>query len=63
MMDGKAIERAGIGYTVALELALRGLPITVGARYDEDLTDVIPGVRERAIIVELGGEFRAGLRY
>ncbi len=63
MMDGKSIERAGIGYTVALELALRGLPITVGARYDEDLTDVIPGVRERAILVEIGGEFRAGLRY
>ncbi|HEX4451044.1 MAG TPA: hypothetical protein VH143_09255 [Kofleriaceae bacterium] len=63
MMDGKPIERAGIGYTAALELALRGLPITVGARYEEDLTDVIPGVRERAVIVELGGEFRAGLRY
>jgi hypothetical protein len=39
------------------------LPITVGARYDEDLTDVIAGVRERAVIVEVGGELRAGLRY
>jgi hypothetical protein len=63
MLDGKPIERAGVGYTAALELALRGLPITVGARYDEDLTDVIAGVRERAVIVEVGGELRAGLRY
>ena len=63
MIDGQPIERAGFGYTAALELALRGLPITVGARYDEDLTELIPGVRERAVIVEVGGEIRAGLRY
>jgi hypothetical protein len=57
------IERAGLGYTAALELALRSLPVTVGLRYDEDLTELAPGVREHAVIVELGGELRAGLRY
>jgi hypothetical protein len=57
------IDRVGIGYTGALELALRSLPITVGLRYDEDLTELAPGIRERAVIVELGGELRAGLRY
>jgi hypothetical protein len=62
-IDAMAVERAGIGYTAALELALRALPVTVGVRYDEDLTDIVPGVRERAVIVELGGELRAGLRY
>jgi hypothetical protein len=62
-IDAMPVERAGIGYTAALELALRALPVTVGVRYDEDLTDIVPGVRERAVIVELGGELRAGLRY
>jgi len=63
MLDAMPLERAGIGYTAALELALRALPLSVGVRYDEDLTDLVPGVRERAVIVELGGELRAGLRY
>jgi hypothetical protein len=57
------VARAGVGYTAALELALRALPVTVGLRYDEDLTALVPGVRERAVIVELGGDLRAGLRY
>ena len=63
MVGAMPIERASIGYTAALELALRALPVTVGLRYDEDLTQLVPGVRERAVIVELGGELRAGPRY
>jgi len=59
MVGAMPIERASFGYTAALELALRTLPVTVGLRYDEDLTELVPGVRERAVILELGGELRA----
>jgi hypothetical protein len=46
--------RTALGYTTALELALRSLPITIGVRYDQD--------REQALIVEIGCELRDGLQ-
>jgi hypothetical protein len=45
--------RTALGYTTALELALRSLPITLGVRYDQD--------REQALIVEIGFDLRDGV--
>ncbi len=44
--------RAGIGANAELELALRSLPITLAARYEQGFAG------EHAVIVELGGDWR-----
>lgn len=48
------VRRGDLGYTTALELALRALPVTLGVRYDEDFSQ-----RDRALLVELGVDLRA----
>lgn len=58
-LGGMTTDRFGLGAAATLELALRRLPITVGARFEQDVTELAPGMREHAIIVELGGELRA----
>ena len=61
MVAALPVHRAGLGYTAALELALRSLPVTLGLRYDEDLTPLVPGIRERALLIELGLDLRDGV--
>jgi hypothetical protein len=48
----------GLGGAATLELALRKLPIVVGARYEQGITELMTGVREHAIVVELGVDWR-----
>ena len=56
--DAMGIDRFGLGAAAAVELALRKLPIVVGARYEQGLTELATGVREHAIVIELGGDLR-----
>ena len=74
-MDISASGAAGIGEVKAFgtknrglnveeiaELALRKLPIVIGARYEQGITELATGVREHAVIIELGGDLRAFTR-
>ncbi|MEO8554091.1 MAG: hypothetical protein ABI678_29150 [Kofleriaceae bacterium] len=48
------VARAGIGATAELELALRRVPVTLGARYEQGLSEL----HDHAIVVELGVDWR-----
>jgi hypothetical protein len=60
--DAMGIDHFGLGGAATLELALRKLPIVVGARYEQGLTELATGVHEHVILVELGGDLRAFTR-
>jgi len=49
----------GVGAVASVELALRRLPVVVGARYEQGLTALVDGHRERAVILEVGFDLRA----
>lgn len=48
------VPHAGVGATAELELALRRLPVTLGARYEQGLSEL----HAHAIVVELGVDWR-----
>ena len=57
--DAMAVASAnGVGAVASVELALRRLPVVVGARYEQGLTALVDGNRERAVILELGFDLR-----
>lgn len=58
MVGGRPLHHAGLGAAATVELALRRLPVAVGARYEQGLTELVDGVREHAIVLELGGDLR-----
>ena len=45
---------AGLGGVALVELALRRLPVSVGARYEQGIATMMDGTREHALILELG---------
>jgi hypothetical protein len=49
----------GVGAVASVELALRRLPVVVGARYEQGLTALVDGNHERAVILEVGFDLRA----
>lgn len=48
------VPRAGIGAAAELELALRGMPVTLGARYEQGISEI----HDHAVVVELGVDWR-----
>ncbi|MEJ7600589.1 MAG: hypothetical protein WKG01_21965 [Kofleriaceae bacterium] len=52
------VGRAGIGLAGGVELALPATPFTVGVRIEQGLSTLTPGVRDRAIVLELGADWR-----
>ena len=44
----------GLGAAATVELALRRLPIVVGARHEQEISKA----REHAVLIELGGDLR-----
>ncbi len=55
MMD---VNRAGIGAAVDVDLALRRVPVAFGLRAEQAFTELMPGVRSRALLVEVGYDWR-----
>lgn len=55
---GAPVRRAGLGIAAAAELALPATPFTVGVRAEQGLTELVPGARDRAVLVELGVDLR-----
>ncbi len=52
------IHRTGLGLAAGAELALPGTPLTAGLRFEQGLTPLVPGARDRAALVELGLDLR-----
>jgi hypothetical protein len=48
----------GASAAVNLEFALPSTPITAGLRFEQGLTEIVPGARDRAVLLELGVDWR-----
>jgi hypothetical protein len=61
LADGRAemaIQRTGVSFAAGAELALPSAPFTVGLRFEQGLTDLVPGSRDRAFLAEIGIDLR-----
>jgi hypothetical protein len=52
------VSRAGITAAAGVELALPRSPFTAGLRFEQGLTTLVPGARDRAVLFELGVDWR-----
>jgi len=52
------VSRIGVTAAAGLELALPRTPFTAGLRFEQGLTTLVPGARDRAVLVELGVDWR-----
>jgi hypothetical protein len=57
---GDVMDKNTVGASAALnlELALPSTPITAGLRVEQGLTEIVPGARDRAVLLELGVDWR-----
>lgn len=56
--DAMSVSRAGAGASTGFELAVGGTPLTAGLRFENSFTDLVPGTRDHAYLVELGIDWR-----
>ncbi len=52
------VRRAGVSLATGAELALPATPFTVGLRFEQGVTELVPGARDRAILAEVGIDLR-----
>ncbi len=55
---GEPVRRAGLGAAAGAELALPGTPVTAGLRFEHGLTELVAGARDRAVLLEVGVDWR-----
>ena len=53
-----SVNRAGATAAAELEIAFPTTPLTAGFRFEQGLTELVPGYRDRAVLVELGVDWR-----
>jgi hypothetical protein len=58
MRDAAPVRRAGLGIAAGVELALPATPFTVGLRFEQGLTELVAGARDRAVLAEVGIDLR-----
>lgn len=58
MRDAMSVSRAGAGAAGGFELAIGKTPLTAGLRAETGFTELVPGTRDRAVVVELGVDWR-----
>ncbi len=56
--DRMAVRRAGVGLAAGIELAVPATPLTAGVRFEQGLTELVTGARDRALLFELGVDWR-----
>jgi hypothetical protein len=56
--DAMDVRTAGIGVAADLEVAFPTTPLTAGLRAEQGLTELVPGVHDRALLLELGVDWR-----
>jgi hypothetical protein len=52
------VNRVGVGAAADLDLAILSLPIAFGLRGEQSFTELVPGVRDRALLFEVGYDWR-----
>lgn len=52
------VSRAGAGAAIGVEAALPATPITIGLRFEQGFTTLTPDARDRAILLEVGADWR-----
>lgn len=52
------VNRASIGAAADLDVAVMALPLAVGLRVEQGFSELMPGVRDRAVVLELGYDWR-----
>lgn len=52
------VNRAGIGAAADLDLAILSVPLAFGLRGEQSFTELVPGVRDRAVLFEVGYDWR-----
>jgi hypothetical protein len=57
-LDMMEVNRAGIGAAADLDLAILSLPLAFGLRAEQSFTELVPGVRNRAVLFEVGYDWR-----
>lgn len=60
MRFGDAMDLNTLGASAAanLEVMLPSTPITAGLRFEQGITEIVPGVRDRALLLEVGVDWR-----
>ena len=56
--NAMAVSRAGASAAAEHEVAFPTTPLTAGLRFEQGLTELVPGARDRALVVELGVDWR-----
>jgi hypothetical protein len=56
--DAMSVSRGSAGAAGGIELAIGGTPLTAGVRGETGFTELVPGARDRAVLVELGVDWR-----
>lgn len=56
--DGMPVNALGAGAAAALELAFPRTPLSAGVRLESSFTELVPGARDRALLLELGVDWR-----
>jgi hypothetical protein len=56
--EAAPVHRAGLGIAAGAELALPATPFTVGLRFEQGVTELVPGARDRAVLAEVGIDLR-----
>jgi hypothetical protein len=58
LRDTVPVHRAGVSFAGGAELALPSTPFTVGLRFEQGVTELVAGARDRAILAEIGIDLR-----
>ena len=53
-----AVSRAGASVAAGIEVALGSTPLTAGVRFEQGLTELVAGARDRALLLEVGVDWR-----
>lgn len=56
--DMAPVRRAGASAAASLEVAFPSTPLTAGVRFEQGLTELVAGTRDRAVLVEVGVDWR-----
>ncbi len=52
------VSRTGVAVAAGAEVALPRTPFTAGLRFEQGLTELVPGARDRAVLFEIGVDWR-----
>jgi hypothetical protein len=58
MRDAAPVPRTGLGIAAGAELALPATPFTIGLRFEQGVTELVAGARDRAVLAEVGIDLR-----